>query len=371
MAEVRAGFVVADESIIYGIVNKTFQSMDSVPAIIGEALAGAYNAKKKRYKAYESYFDELRELYIYRYNLLKALVNGIEAAEPKYRDKITKTVIESVGFAEGSKALTGIPMVDFPKNLEPEAGFFAILDFTKIKGMKYKNHTIRTEKDLTIFFYGTSRTRFLVGQSISWPYKEELVGRVSYALDEDKLIQGMLNIHNSILLLEPKDDYVIRKNEFKDQAQMAKIKVDGWKNAYDTIISSSYLKTLNYEEQTKRYEASFEEYQDLVLVAVRGEEVLGYACYNTTPNEDDFQSELVSLYIKPSEIGRGIGTSLFTETCKELRDLDKNNMIVWCLSDNQNAIRFYEKMGGKNVKTKETKIGDKNYKEYGYYFQLK
>ncbi len=371
MADVRAGFVVADEAIIYGIVNKTFQTMDSVSTITGEALAGAYNAKKKRYKVYDAYFEELRELYVYRYNLLKALVNGINAADSKYKDRITKTVIENLGFVEASKALAGIPRVDFPKNLEPEAGFFAILDFTKIKGMKYKRHTIRTDKDLTIFFYGTSRTRFLVGQSISWPYKDELVGRVSYAVDEDKLIKGMLNIHNSILLLEPKDDYEIRKNEFKDQRQMAEIKVDGWKNAYNLIISSDYLNSLNYEEQTKRYETSFEEYKDLVLVAVRGEEVLGYACYNTTPNEDDFQSELVSLYIKPSEIGRGIGTSLFTETCKELRDLDKNNMIVWCLIDNKNAIRFYEKMGGKNIKTKEAKIGDRIYKEYGFYFQLK
>ncbi len=371
MAELRAGFVVADESIIYGIVNKTFQTMDSVPTIIGEALVGAYNVTEERYKAYDAYFEELRELYVYRYNMLKALVNGIEAVEPKYRERITKTVIENLGFAEGSKALAGIPMVDFPENLEPEAGFFAILDFTKIKGMKYKKHTIRTEKDLTIFFYATSRTRFLVGQSISWPYKEELVGRISYAVDEDKLIKGMLNIHNAILLLEAKDDYVIRKNELKDQAQMARIKVDGWKNAYDKIIASNYLKSLNYEEQTKRYEASFEEYKDLVLVAVRGEEVLGYACYNTTPNVDRFESELVSLYIKPTEIGRGIGTSLFIETCKELKALDKNNMIVWCLSDNKNAIKFYEKLGGKNVKTKEAKIGDETYKEYGFYFQLK
>ena len=371
MAELRAGFVVADEAIIFGIVNKTFQTMDSVPAIIGEALAGAYNAKKKRYRAYDIYFEELRELYIYRYNLLKALVNGIETAEPKYRERIIKTVMENLEFSEASKVLAGIPMVDFPENLEPEAGFFAILDFTKIKGMKYKEHTIRTEKDLTIFFYGTSRTRFLVGQSISWPYKNELVGRVSYAVDEEKLIKGMLNIHNAIILLAPKDDYEIRKNEFKDQRQMARIKVDGWKNAYDLIISSDYLNSLNYDEQAERYESSFEEYKELVLVAVKGEEVLGYACYDTTPNEDNFQSELVGLCIKPSEIGRGIGTSLFIETCKELRELDKNNMIVWCLSDNENAIRFYKKLGGKIVKEKQAKIGDRTYNEYGFYFQLK
>lgn len=380
MADARAGFVVADEAIISGIVNKTFQAFDSVSQITGEALAGAYNATEDRYKAYDIYFNELRELYVYRYNLLKALVNGIDAAEFKYRERIINSVMKSlttkekdkrVAYKEMTKLLAGIPMVDFPEGLEPEAGFFAILDFTKIKGMKYNKHTIRTEKDLLVFLYGTSRTRFLVGQSISWPYKNELVGRVSYAIDEEKLIQGILNIHNAILLLEPKDDYEIRKNEFKDQKQMARIKVDGWKNAYDLIISSDYLNSLNYEEQAERYEASFEEYKDLVLVAVRGEEVLGYTCYNTTPNEDNFQSELVSLYVKPSEIGRGIGTSLFIETCKQLKDLDKKNMIVWCLSDNVNAITFYKELGGKIIKEKQAKIGNKTYKEYGVYFQLK
>ena len=371
MASLRAGFVVADEAIITELVNRIFQEMDSAPAIIGTALGGAFNATQQRYTAYEKYFKELRKLYIYKFNLLKALVSGIDTVETEFKDKIAKTVISTLGFVEGCKVLSGIPMVDFPENLEPEAGFFAILDFTNLKGMKYNGIALRTEQDLLEFFYETSRTRFLVGQSISWPYKEEFVGRISFSIEDEKLIKAILNIHNAILLLEAKDDYTIRKNLYKDQAQMAKIKVDGWKNAYDAIIASSYLKSLNYEEQTKRYQESFDDYKDLVFVAVRGEEVLGYSCFNTVSNEDQFDSELVSLYIKPNEIGKGIGTSLFFETCKQLKSLDKNNMIVWCLSDNENAIKFYEKLGGKIVKTKDAKIGDKFYKEYGFYFQLK
>ena len=371
MAKLRAGFVVADEAIIRGIVNGTFQLMDSAPDIIGKALAGAYNATEERYKAYDSYFSELREIYIYKYNLLKALVSGIDTAEPRFKDKILEKVGNVLNKEDASKVLSGLPMVDFPKNLEPESGFFAILDFTKIKGMKYKGNAIRTEEDLLKFFYETCRTRFLVGQSISWPYEEELVGRVSFAMQEEKLIKAILNIHNAINLLEPKDDYTIRKNVYEDQEQMAKIKVDGWKNAYDLIISKAYLKTLNYEEQTKRYQQSFDEYQDLVLVAVREDEVLGYSCFNPIPNVDQFDSELVSLYIKPSEIGRGIGKALFLETCRKLSSLGKKNMVVWCLSENENAIKFYEKLGGKIVKTKKAKIGNEFYEEYAFYFQLK
>ena len=377
MASLRAGFVVADEIVIRAIINKTFQEMDSAPALIGVALGGAFNATEERYKVYDEYFKELRGEYVYRLNLIKALVNGIDAAEPQYHIRIIDVVRKAVG-DDTAKILTGLPMVDFPKNLEPESGFFAILDFTKLKGMKYHdkekdiNIVIRDEEELLNFFYATSRTSFLVGESISWPYEDELVGRVNYAIEEEKLIKAILNMHNAILLLDPnKDDYVIRKNQYEDQEQMAHIKVDGWKNAYDRIISSSYLNTLNYEEQTERYQASFEEYKDYVFVAVRGDEVLGYSCFNPTPNVDDFDSELVSLYIKPTEIGKGIGTELFIATRKQMIKFGKRNMIVWCLSDNENAIRFYEKLGGKVVKTKEAPIGDQTYKEYGFYFQLK
>lgn len=371
MASLRAGFVVADEVIIRELINKIFQEMDSAPDIIGRALAGAYNATDERYEAYDIYFDELRETYLYKLNLLKALVSGIQSADPRFKRKIEKNVIDILGISDSAEVLKGIPMVGFPENLVPESGFFAILDFTKIKGMKYNGLTIRTDEDLLQFFYQTSRTRFLVGQSISWPYEDELVGRISYAISDEKLVKAILNIHNAILLLEPKDDYIIRKNRYEDQAGMARIKVDGWKNAYDRIISASYLNSLNYEEQTKRYQLSFEEYKDLVFVAVRGDDVLGYSCFNPIPNVDEFDSELVSLYIKPTEIGKGIGTALFLETCKHLKSLDRKNMIVWCLSDNENAIKFYERLGGKIVKTKDAKIGDECYKEYGFYFHLK
>lgn len=205
MASLRAGFVVADEVIVREIINRTFQTMDSAPAIIGEALGGAFNGSDERYQAYDCYFSELRELYLYKFNLLKALVSGIDTISSKFKLGILMAVTDILGEKDATKKLCGIPMVDFPENLEPEAGFFAILDFTKIKGMKYNGRAIQTNQDLLTFFYQTSRTRFLVGQSISWPYEEELVGRISFSFEDSKLIKGISNIHNAILLLEQKE----------------------------------------------------------------------------------------------------------------------------------------------------------------------
>lgn len=77
MASLRSGFVVADEIIIRELVNRIFQTMDSAPDIVGQALCGAFNTSSERNKIYEEYFKELREIYFYKYNLLVALVDGI------------------------------------------------------------------------------------------------------------------------------------------------------------------------------------------------------------------------------------------------------------------------------------------------------
>jgi len=367
LASLRAGFVVADEVIIREVVNRTFQEMDSSPDIVGRALIGAYNSSSERKVEYDKYFSELRELYIYKYNLVKALVDGIDSIDKKYNEIIYSNV-NKILKEKTDEVLNGLPYAKVA--IDIEAGFFIIIDFTELKGMKYKGDEINSERDLLNFFYKRDRIRFLVGQSISWPYKEELVARVTTALDDDKLINSFADMHYSLLLLDGKDDYIIRKNELKDQEQMAHIKIDGWKNAYDRIIASKYLKTLDYKKQTERYIASFDEYKDLVLVAVKDDEVLGYSCYHFYDRGHKFDSELVSLYIKPEYKGRGIGTKLLKATIKVLKENDKDNMIVWCLSDNTKAISFYEKNGGKKIIEKSAKIGDEKYKEYGFYFDL-
>ena len=368
LAAVRAGFVVADEIIIREVINRIFQEIDSSPSITGYALSGAFNSSKERNKEYDKYFPPLREEYKYRYELLKALVEGIDSVN-NYKERITKEV-KAVLKDNAEIALKGLPYVHFPKNLEPDSGFFAILDFTEIKGMKYNGRIISSERDLLKFFYKTCRTRFLVGQSISWPYEEELIGRVSYAIDLNILINALYNMGRALEKLDSKVDYIIRYNRLEDQSQMARIKIDGWQNTYDQIIASKYLKGMDYEEQTQRYYRSFDEYKNRVLVAVKGNEVLGYACFDPKEKAFKYDSELESLYIKNSEHNKGIGTALFKEVSKELLANGRKNMIVWCLVDNTNAINFYKNLGGIISETKMAQIGDEKYEEYGFYFDL-
>lgn len=372
MASLRAGFIVADEIIIREIVNRIFQGMDSAPDIVGRALYGAFNPTKEREKEYKNYFFKLREIYQNKYLLLKVLVDGIKIVKDKEKALKIRNKVESVLKDEKltEQVLKGLPYTSFPEGLEVESGFFAIIDFTKIKGMKFDDQIINSEKDLLSFFYKTGRVRFLVGQSISWPYPDEMVARVTFALDDDKIITAFTNMNKSLHLLKFGEDYVIRKNEIQDQGQMARIKIDGWRTAYDKIISSKYLNELDYTKQKERYISSFLEYKDLVLVADRDGEILGYSCFIYGDKSGKYDAELISLYIKKSESNRGIGSNLLIETCKELYNNGVKNMIVWCLADNENGIKFYEGLGGKNVDQKRIKIGDEYYDEYGFFFDL-
>lgn len=370
LASLRAGFVVADEIIIRELINRIFQSMDSSPDIVGQALVGAFNTTPERNKVYKEYFTELRNIYQSKYNLLKSLVCGIDSVDPQYKAYCINAVNEYIENEDMRvELLKGLDHVKIPNNLEPDSGFFAILDFTELKGMKYKGRIINTERDLLKFFYKTCRIRFLVGQSISWPIESDLIGRITFALDDKVLVNSLMLMHNAIKLLKDKEEYEIRLNKLEDQEQMAHIKVDGWRNAYDNIIAANYLRKLNYKEQTERYIASFEDYKNLVYVAVKDGEVLGYACFNDIASEK-YDSELVSLYIKNDYLNKGIGTNLFIEVGKHLHELNKHNMVLWCFKDNTNARKFYEDLGGTIVEEKLFKIGGRQYEEVCYYYDL-
>jgi len=369
LASLRAGFVVADEIIIREVINRIFQGMDSSPEITGYALKGAFNTSAERNKVYNEYFIPLREEYKHKYNILKALVDGINSIKDKEeKDKVEKEIREVLK-DKAEHALKGIELISFPKNLEPQSGFFAILDFTKLKGMKYNGRIISSERDLLKFFYKTCRIRFLVGQSISWPYEDELVGRVTYSIPNEDIINSLYMIGNAIEKLEEKEDYIIRYNKIEDQLQIAKIKIDIWRKTYKGIIDQDYLDNLNIKKQIQKYYRSFDEYQDKVLVAVKGNEILGYSCFEEKHHSIKYDSELISIYIK--EQHQGIGKALFNETVKELISRNKSNMILWCLKDNTDAINFYKKLGGKITEEKLAQIGNKKYEEYGFYFDLK
>lgn len=198
MASIRSGMVVANEIIIRGIRNYIFQTMDSSPVLQGRALAGAFNSSIKRYAEYENYFNPIIKEYKYRLYLLKALVEGIDSID----DLNLKRSIENeiIRYAKNDfnviEILEGIPNVNIVNKTLPESGFFVMLDYT---GLKYKEsdygRVISDEKELLKYMYEQEKIKLILGQSISWPNDDQLIGRVTTALPREDLIDhfGAMN----------------------------------------------------------------------------------------------------------------------------------------------------------------------------------
>ena len=191
LASIRAGMVVANEIIIREIRNKIFQSMDSSPVLQGKALAGAFNASQKRQQEYNNYFNPIIEEYKYRLELLKALINGLDEIKDNNLRKKIERDIKNYSFGYNLKeVLEGIPNVDFVKGTLPESGFFEMLDFTKLKNKEAENgRIISNERELLKYMYEQEKIKLILGQSISWPNEEQLIGRVTTAISREDLVE--------------------------------------------------------------------------------------------------------------------------------------------------------------------------------------
>ena len=72
--------------------------------------------------------------------------------------------------------------------LEPQGGFFALLDLTYYKNKQYEDITITSAEDLLVFSFKQARIKFLTGASFAWP-NDDLIVRITYTAKDDKFVE--------------------------------------------------------------------------------------------------------------------------------------------------------------------------------------
>ena len=158
---------------------------------------------------------------------------------------------------------------------------------------------------------------------------------------------------------------ILRQAVKEDVRQIADILVEDWQTAYKGIIDSSYLDSMNVDQ---RYEIEVKRY-DQYMVAVEGDEVLGYS-WNVMSDGEDSDCEIIALYVRYSKRKSGIGRNLMENAMESFRRAGKKSMIIWCLEDNLESRKFYEKMGGNLHGTGTHRWGDRDYNMVSYLYKL-
>lgn len=165
---------------------------------------------------------------------------------------------------------------------------------------------------------------------------------------------------------------IVRNVKKEDLKTVSEIVVRGWQTAYRGIIDDKYLDSLSVEEN---YQARLKDYKEHgFIVAEINNEVVGFCRYTInnlfSQEVKDVDCELCAIYVKSDLKRQGIGKALFNYVIQEQKKNNNKNMILWCLKENYNSRKFYEKMGGNLYRENEIEKGGKKYKEVGYRYDL-
>lgn len=168
------------------------------------------------------------------------------------------------------------------------------------------------------------------------------------------------------------DNIKIRNIKKEDIPQVVDIQIRAWRTAYKGIIDDNYLANMNPEEKIKMREKDYNE--NKFIVAEINNEIVGFCRYtdniNKTPETLEADCELRALYVKPEVKHNGIGKKMFQYAVNEFKNMGKTKMVLWCLKDNVLARKFYEKMGGKIIKERLIHIGNRDYKEVAFEYDI-
>ncbi len=186
--------------------------------------------------------------------------------------------------------------------------------------------------------------------------------------DENNKLNQQKNKRKTIL----EDKILIRKAKNDDIEQIVDINIKDWKKVYKGIIDNAILDNLDRNKKVEKWRKNYN--IGNVIVAEEDGIILGYCRYddNAVYTNNDIDSEINALYVDYDKLGNGIGRKLVEYVMNDLKNKQKNKMVIWCLEKNQNARKFYEKMGGKLINDEKyfEKEG-KRYKEVGYIYNIK
>lgn len=141
----------------------------------------------------------------------------------------------------------------------------------------------------------------------------------------------------------------IRDMTAGDCEAVAGIRVRGWQAAYPGIVPQPYLDAMDIAEETELRRGHLEQDSGTTNVVALAPDstVTGWACYG--PHRDGSgplgDAELYALYVLPGRTGSGVGRALMAELTKRAEAAGFPAMVLWVLTENAPARRFYERAG--------------------------
>jgi GNAT superfamily N-acetyltransferase len=133
-----------------------------------------------------------------------------------------------------------------------------------------------------------------------------------------------------------------------DAPAIAEVHVESWRAAYAELLPSTVLDGLSIAQRARHWRHVLEPAsRDRVVVADRDGYLLGFAHVGPALEADSGPTtgQLGTLYLRPETWGTGIGRQVHDAGLERLMEAGYDRAILWMLSTNARASRFYERQG--------------------------
>lgn len=147
---------------------------------------------------------------------------------------------------------------------------------------------------------------------------------------------------------------IIRPAEIEDARAIASIHVRSWQHTYKDILPADGLSGLSIDERAQQWAGWLrpEASPMHVLVAEENGEVVGFASWGPTPEDEETDPDTVmlySIYVSPDFVSLGIGSALLESIEVDMITNGAHAAILSVLAENTPTHRFYERHGWKKI----------------------
>jgi len=141
-------------------------------------------------------------------------------------------------------------------------------------------------------------------------------------------------------------DVKIRKCKSADAAALCGVFQDSWRLSYRGIIPHFELEAI-LQRRGPEWWARELKGADGALAMEVADVIAGYATFGRARGRHRYEGEIYEIYLAPTYQGLGFGEHLF-EACRHSLDGRKfKGLVVWALSENESALDFYWRRGGR------------------------
>lgn len=200
LAGIRSGLIVANEVVVSLIRDRIFQMSDSLSVTQSSAMSAIFSTDVKDVERKEKYLEHISKEYRRRYIFVKAMVEGLESLNKEESNSFNNIIKDANIPSSQLKYFDGINSISII--LEPESGFFVLLDLSQILGKSYKGFRVVDDETLLQFLYTASNIKLLTGKAFCWTSQQSLIVRVTTALNYDELFLSFLRLKKTIDLLD-------------------------------------------------------------------------------------------------------------------------------------------------------------------------